>query len=440
MSKWQELNARECGGGSCGLPAGFFRVRYFHGKEMRLADYVDEQRYHAGKMRLHNGRLHGAGILCGLKVCLLGPGGLVVRVGKGAAIDACGREIIVGFDQCVDVDAWFRAQRFKYKDRDDNPCKPDKDRRVRICVAIRYAECSGAPEPAPTVHCDGESGGCGCGCGGACEAECTCDPCAPGADFGRVTEEFELRLMFHGEARACATEALFPTEEAISDALAMASGAVGLLDALKAPVRAGCPSPEAGWLVLACFDLVLDDHDDQKIVAIEDIDYDCAAPVLLSAAVIQYLLAQLFAEADPAIGGPEVVDMTLRKLPRNRYQFALTLSAPIEAASLDEDDSFNLRALTALGWRAPDNNAVSATYRDGAGGEYRVDGPAIYVTVDNASGFLVEGGRYQLYAPDGGQPVVDAPLRQLRPRHLVYRFGLGTDPGSGELVMRPIGA
>ncbi len=109
MSKWRDLNQQsDCGVARCELPAGFFRVNYFHGKEMRLADYVDEQRYHAGKMRFHNEKLHGAGILCGLKLSAMDPEGTLLRVGRGAAIDACGREIVVGFSQCVDVAAWFQ--------------------------------------------------------------------------------------------------------------------------------------------------------------------------------------------------------------------------------------------------------------------------------------------------------------------------------------------
>ena len=69
MSRWRDLQTQACGEtGRCGLPAGFFRLRYFYGKQLRLADYVDEQLYHSGKMRFHNRHLHGAGLMCGLKV------------------------------------------------------------------------------------------------------------------------------------------------------------------------------------------------------------------------------------------------------------------------------------------------------------------------------------------------------------------------------------
>ena len=48
------------------LPVGFVRLRYFFGKRLGVADFADEQQYHAAKQRFHNRRLHGSGVLCGL--------------------------------------------------------------------------------------------------------------------------------------------------------------------------------------------------------------------------------------------------------------------------------------------------------------------------------------------------------------------------------------
>ena len=60
MPDWPRLpDDAGCTAAPCGLPAGFFRVRYFENKPMRLADYVDEQQYHGGKRRFHNQRLGG---------------------------------------------------------------------------------------------------------------------------------------------------------------------------------------------------------------------------------------------------------------------------------------------------------------------------------------------------------------------------------------------
>lgn len=440
MAHLPDLHERNvCGESSaCGLPPGFFRLRYFHGKQMRLADYVDEQRYHSGKMRFHNDRLHGAGILCGLKVSLLDPEGLVLRVGRGAALDDCGREIVVGFDQCIDVGAWYKQQVARRgHDRADG-CKPDTDGKVRICVALRYAECSQAPEPAPNDPCGGAAS---CGCGGSC-ASCrsnACDPCG-GAQYGRVAEEFELRLMFHDEAERLTAHALFPSKDRIAEALQHASGGIALLKALAAPMRERCPGGGDGWLLLACFtaaiDTTGDTTSDVRITALGGIDYDDASQVLLPTETIQYLLGLLYSEVDPAAGGPEIASITLRRLSKERYQLVLALTAPIDSRSLDRDDkSFNIRRLGKDGWELPGGNAVITEYSEISNTKYSVDGPAIYVTIDNEGKFFAAGGRYQLFTPRETDPVVDSKLNRLRPRDLEWRFFLRTAPDSGDLVL-----
>ncbi len=77
------------------------------------------------------------------------------------------------------------------------------------------------------------------------------------------------------------------------------------------------------------------------------------AQVLLSTEVIQYLLAGIFAEVDPDIGGPEITSITFRKLDGQRHQFALHLSGKIDAKTLDDEASFGLRQLTKDGWLHP---------------------------------------------------------------------------------------
>jgi hypothetical protein len=426
-----------CARPRCGLPAGFFRLRYFHGKQMRLADYVDEQRYHMGKMRFHNQRLHGAGILCGLEVCVLE--GLWLRVARGAAIDDCGREIVVGWDQCVDVGAWFKQQKRVVRDTGHDPCKPDENQRVHVCVVLCYAECAGGPEPAPKAHCvtpascdygTGGSGGC---------APCP-DPCAESAEYGRVTEEFELRLMFADEAKRVSAHGLFPAAGDIEDAVARAFGGIGLLKSVAQPMRRGCPDGDEGWLLLACFDLVIDADDPERVREIVDIDYGCASQVLLSTEVIQYLLARLAEDADLNIGGPEIAAIRFRKLRGERYQFLLELTGPIDDDSLDVDSSFDLRQLTDTGWTAPASNAISMVYKPERVDPSDRDGPTIYIDVDNTRGhFLVTGGRYQLFTPAEALPVVDEELRPLRPRRLMWRFRIETGE-DGDLVMTPLGA
>ena len=46
----------------------FVRNHYFTGKLMLERDFTDEQRYYIQKLRHHHQRLHGWGVVCGLKV------------------------------------------------------------------------------------------------------------------------------------------------------------------------------------------------------------------------------------------------------------------------------------------------------------------------------------------------------------------------------------
>lgn len=432
MSDWSIQDAdAPCHEAGCGLPAGFFRVRYFHGKTMRLSDYVDEQRYHAGRLRFHAQRLHGSGILCGLRVSLLDDKAPTLRVARGAAIDDCGREIIVGWDQCVDVGAWYRRQKRLPRDTGHDPCKPDENRRVHLCVVLRYAECAGGPEPAPRSPCATPQAGC---CGGGHAAACP-DPCTESTDYGRIGEEFDLRLMFADEARHLSEHALFPAAEQIDAALARAAGGVDLLHELGETMRKGCPPAGEGWLLLACFDLVIDADDDDKVVGLVDIDHRCASQVLLSTEVLQYLIAALAADIDPNIGGPSIRKIWMRRRQGEQYQIVMELSAPIDSGSLDVDSSFGLRQLARGGWGEPASNAVTMAYKPKRSDPLDIDGPAIYIDIDNdCGGFLKPGGRYQLFSAPGAPPVVDEWLRTLRPRQLMWRFGIERDNG-GALAM-----
>lgn len=84
----------------------FVRNHFFTGKMMGVAEFATETAYHAEKMRHHNVRLHGAGVVCGLKVkrhpspeCRK----RYVVVEPGTALDCCGREILVRDEEIVDV-------------------------------------------------------------------------------------------------------------------------------------------------------------------------------------------------------------------------------------------------------------------------------------------------------------------------------------------------
>src|SRR5579872_5280306 len=84
----------------------FVRNHFFTGKLMGAADFVAESHFHGEKMRHHNVRLHGWGVVCGLKVhqhpsdpCR----NRYVIVELGSAIDCCGHEILVPAQEIVDV-------------------------------------------------------------------------------------------------------------------------------------------------------------------------------------------------------------------------------------------------------------------------------------------------------------------------------------------------
>src|SRR5688500_6826672 len=84
----------------------FVRSHYFDGKFMVARDFIDETKYHSEKLRHHNVRLHGWGVVCGLKVkqhpteaCR----DRFVCIEPGTAIDCCGHEILVQHEECIDI-------------------------------------------------------------------------------------------------------------------------------------------------------------------------------------------------------------------------------------------------------------------------------------------------------------------------------------------------
>ena len=159
--------------------------------------------------------------------------------------------------------------------------------------------------------------------------------------------------------------------------------------------------------------------------------------MLLSTEVIQYLLAGLYDEVGPDIGGPEITAIDFEKTGDKTYRFALSLSSEIEEKSLDDDANFGLRKFTANGWAAPADGSAKAEYS--ATGDAAFGGPVIWIKFDNQNDFLEDGARYQLFAKEDANPVVDFLLRRLRPRHLSYRFGLSVPSGGGDLTLHELG-
>ncbi len=84
----------------------FVKNCYFTGKLMGASDFIAEQAYHSEKMRHHNVRLHGSGVVCGLRVHQHDSPDCQKRyvvVEPGSALDCCGHEILVPDEEYVDV-------------------------------------------------------------------------------------------------------------------------------------------------------------------------------------------------------------------------------------------------------------------------------------------------------------------------------------------------
>nr|CBH39162.1 conserved hypothetical protein [uncultured archaeon] len=84
----------------------FERNKYFYGKLMTVRDFETEQSYFIEKQRLINRLIHGAGVVCGLKVEETREWTDIpekIKINPGVAIDCCGREIIVPEEKVVDL-------------------------------------------------------------------------------------------------------------------------------------------------------------------------------------------------------------------------------------------------------------------------------------------------------------------------------------------------
>jgi hypothetical protein len=394
--------------GPCGtLPPGFVRLRYFYGKRLGVIDFVDEQRYHAGKQRFHNQRLHGAGALCGLGVALFAPGETVLRVGKGAALDACGREIVVGYDQCIDVDAWYVRWRTEQLADDPEWTPPVAGDLLRLCVALRFRECTSSPEPAP-------------------RDPCACD--ATGSDYGRVREEFELRLLVHDEAAAHIPPALAPPRPGLDVALGGALGGGDLAARLRGRLAAGCAEAEPdAWLVLACFDATLD-------AALEHVTAlsapAAAATMLYSSALLEELLARTMGatlEAGAWAGGaPEITGLAF--VPGGAEdRLLIALSGPVVPPTAFSAIYQLHRLDPVAGWSAPAGPSSLS---------YAASPPVI--TAAFAPGVLVDGGLYRLtIATPPGTPIVDESARPLLPLRPSFHFRIVDAAGTLTLAPAP---
>jgi DNA-binding beta-propeller fold protein YncE len=115
------------------------RNHYFTGKMLLESDLTAEQCFHIGKQRRHNQRLHGWGVVCGLRVVPHETPACqprYVRIEPGTAIDCCGHEIQVHRTELFDFRAAAEAA-FERAEREGT--LGDGPHRLQIC--IRYDEC-----------------------------------------------------------------------------------------------------------------------------------------------------------------------------------------------------------------------------------------------------------------------------------------------------------
>jgi hypothetical protein len=405
--------------GPCGsLPAGFVRLRYFFGKRMGVADFVDEQRYHAGKQRFHNQRLHGAGLLCGLAVARQSTTDVLLRVGKGAALDACGREIIVGYDQCIDLDAWFQRELAERRAVDAAwpAAALDVAGNLPVVVLLRYRDCAGSPEPAP-------------------RDTCSCD--AAGCDFGRVREEFELALVPANDPAATAVLAMVPSRAAVDQVVGRAVGGGGIAAGLVAAATVGCAEPSTdGWLILASLTATVTTTVTSAGTELHLTDVAALAgkaSLLAETALLQDLLARALGaqlEAGALVDGPEVTRLAVTS---DGAQLTLALSAPVLEKSVPAD-AFTLSRFDPAGAPVWTDVAITTAYvapTATAPAQLAIQVPS-KLEVDRQYRLALDPATVPPSAP-----IADDRMRPLRPLRGVFQFGIEKPAADLVLVDAP---
>jgi len=150
----------------------FTRNHYFTGKLLLERDFTTEQQYVIDKLRHHHQRLHGWGVVCGLKVTQHPQPGCQDRficIEPGTAIDCCGHEIVVREETCIDITQLSPIADLIRRD--------DRERHI-LQVCLRYQECP--TEEIPVLY-----------------DECGCDDtrCAP----NRILESYAVEVMLDPE-------------------------------------------------------------------------------------------------------------------------------------------------------------------------------------------------------------------------------------------------
>jgi hypothetical protein len=132
------------------------RPRFFAGQLLTEDDLQSLEDYFLAKNRLHNRRLFGDGVVCGLEVLCHPCGGGKVVVQPGYALDCCGNDIVLSCKVELDINAMVRDLRQSKLGGYDcgDPCapmtpakgapstktKPGDDCVREYCLYIHYCE------------------------------------------------------------------------------------------------------------------------------------------------------------------------------------------------------------------------------------------------------------------------------------------------------------
>jgi hypothetical protein len=146
----------------------FVRNNYFTGKMMGAGEFVAETQYHSEKLRHHHVRLHGWGVVCGLKVTqhpAVECRPRYVLVEPGSAIDCCGHEILVPDPEYVEVSAFPAVKKL---------AQSTTAALHALTLCVRFRECP--TEDVPALYDD-------CGCDDT--------KCLP----NRILESYEFDVM-----------------------------------------------------------------------------------------------------------------------------------------------------------------------------------------------------------------------------------------------------
>lgn len=383
-------------------PAEFVRLRYFFGQRLGVVDLADEQSYFAGKQRFHNAHAHGAGVLCGLRAerysfgqGTAGSGATtLLRVRRGAALDACGREIVVGWDQCIDVAAWFAQH-------PQAGAALGAGAALRLWVALCYRECPSDPAPAPRDPCGCDAGGC---------------------EFARIREGFQLLLLTDEQAKAIAAKPA-AAQRLIGDARSNDASALHWARLVAGIGAADCPpAPDDPCLLLANFSATLD-ATGKKVADITAPDNTIEERLTLLPTWLlqQGLLRALQATGDAGLiaTGPGWGALTFVNGGADSGTLAIDVHTEGFALARDPLDAPAQLAVTVSRFKD------DGTWEAGAPGtvDY-VAGPPARLRLQWTTG-LVDGGRYRvLIEADHAQPPVDTLMRPLAPLSWARHFRL----------------